>query len=126
MIDLFAVEDYVITLSRGDTGALRVNATATLEDEPFTFGQDDRALFSIKNANGEIIMQKACEMENNSFTVYFLNADTDSLAPGAFSWDVRYIIHPYYDSEGKIIDGDQVITPKTPMNMTLLTVVGDV
>ena len=65
-------------------------------------------------------------MTDNSFVVYFLNADTDSLAPGAFSWDVRYIIHPYYDSEGKIIDGDQVITPKTPMNMTLLTVVGDV
>ena len=123
---MFDVQDYVITLSRGDTGALKVNATATLEGEPFTFGQDDRALFSIKNANGEIIMQKACEMENNSFTVYFLNADTDSLAPGEFSWDVRYIIHPYYDSEGKIIDGDQVITPKTPMNMTLLTVVGDV
>lgn len=123
---MFAVEDYVITLSRGDTGALRVNATATLEGSPFTFGADDRALFSIKNANGEIIMQKACEMTDNSFVVYFLNADTDSLAPGAFSWDVRYIIHPYYDSEGKIIDGDQVITPKTPMNMTLLTVVGDV
>lgn len=123
---MFDVQDYVITLSRGDTGALKVNATATLEGEPFTFGQDDRALFSIKNANGEIIMQKSCEMGNNSFTVYFLNSDTDSLAPGAFSWDVRYIIHPYYDSEGKIIDGDQVITPKTPMNMTLLTVVGDV
>lgn len=123
---MFNVEDYVITLSRGDTGALRVTATATLEGQPFAFGEDDRALFSIKNANGEIIMQKACEMTDNSFVVYFLNADTDSLAPGAFSWDVRYIIHPYYDSEGKIIDGDQVITPKTPMNMTLLTVVGDV
>ena len=123
---MFAVEDYVITLSRGDTGALKVNATATLDGSPFDFGQDDRALFSIKNANGEIIMQKVCEMTDNAFTVYFLNTDTDALAPGSFSWDVRYIIHPYYDAAGKIIDGDQVITPKTPMNMTLLTVVGDV
>ena len=123
---MYNVEDYVITLSRGDTGALKVNATATLNGEPFTFGADDRALFSIKNANGEIIMQKVCEMTDNAFTVYFLNADTDSLSPGSYSWDVRYIIHPYYDSEGHIVDGDQVITPKTPMNMTLLTVVGDV
>jgi hypothetical protein len=123
---MYNVEDYTISLSRGDTGALRVNATATLDDEPFTFGSDDRALFSIKNANGEIIMQKACEMTNNSFMVYFLNSDTDSLSPGAYSWDVRYIIHPYYDSEGKIVNGDQVITPKLPMTMTLLTVVGDV
>lgn len=123
---MFDVENYKITLSRGDTGALKVTATATLEGEPFTFGADDRALFSIKTGNGEIIMQKICEMTDNAFTVYFLNADTDSLAPGAFSWDVRYIIHPYYDSEGRIIDGDQVITPKMPMEMSLLTVVGDV
>jgi hypothetical protein len=71
-------------------------------------------------------MQKVCAMTDNAFVVYFLNADTDSLAPGGYSWDVRYIIHPYYDSEGKLIDGDQVITPKTPMTMNLLTVVGDV
>ena len=123
---MFNVEEYTITLSRGDTGALTVNATATLDGSAYTFAAEDRALFSIKNANGEIIMQKAYEMTDNSFTVYFLNADTDSLAPGSYSWDVRYIIHPYYDASGKIIDGDQVITPKTPMNMTLLTVVGDV
>ena len=123
---MFNVEEYTITLSRGDTGALTVNATATLDGSDYTFAAEDRALFSIKNANGEIIMQKAYEMTDNSFTVYFLNGDTDSLAPGSYSWDVRYIIHPYYDASGKIIDGDQVITPKTPMNMTLLTVVGDV
>ena len=123
---MFNVDGYTITLSRGDTGAITINATATLDGEPFTFDADDRALFSIKNANGEIIMQKASAMTDNSFTVYFLNADTDSLAPGGFSWDVRYIIHPYYDANGNIIDGDQVITPKTPQTMTLLTVVGDV
>lgn len=123
---MYNVEEYTITLSRGDTGALKVNATATLEGEPYTFDQDDRALFSIKNANGEIIMQKVCEMTNNAFTVYFLNADTDSLAPGSYSWDVRYVIHPYYDSTGKMVDGDQVITPRNPMSMNLLTVVGDI
>ena len=123
---MYNVDEYTISLSRGDTGALKVNATATLDGQAFTFGTDDRALFSIKNANGEIIMQKACEMTDNSFTVYFLNSDTDSLAPGAYSWDVRYIIHPYYDSSGKIVNGDQVITPKLPMTLSLLTVVGDV
>lgn len=123
---MYNVDEYTISLSRGDTGALKVNATATLDGQAFTFGTDDRALFSIKNANGDIIMQKACEMTNNSFTVYFLNSDTDSLAPGQYSWDVRYIIHPYYDSNGRIVNGDQVITPKMPMTMTLLTVVGDV
>ena len=123
---MFNVDGYNINLSTGDTGAIRVNATATLGGEPFTFAAEDRALFSIKNGIGEIVKQKAYEMENNSFVVYFLNADTDSLAPGPYSWDVRYIIHPYYDASGNIVDGDQVITPKEPQNMQLITVVGNV
>ena len=123
---MFKVEGYTITLSRGDTGAMKIKATATLNGEPFTFGADDRALFSIKNGQGEIVKEKVAAMENNEFTVYFLNADTDNLSPTTYSWDVRYIINPYYDANGRIIDGDQVITPKEPMSMNLLTVVGDV
>ena len=123
---MYNVNDYTISLSRGDTGALKVSAIATLDGEAFFFGSDDRALFSVRNANGEIIMQKAYEMTDNEFTVYFLNSDTDSLAPGAYQWDVRYIIHPYYDDNGNIINGDQVLTPKEPQTINLLTVVGDV
>lgn len=123
---MYIVDGYSISLSRGDTGALRVIAEATLDGQPFTFGSDDRALFSIKNGQGEIVKEKVAELVDNEFTVYFLNADTDSLAPGSYQWDVRYIIHPYYDDNGRIIDGDQVITPKEPQTMQLLTVVGDV
>lgn len=123
---MFNVEGYAISLSRGDTGALRIVASATLNGEPFTFGSDDRALFSIKNGQGEIVKEKIASLDDNTFTVFFLNADTDALSAGTYSWDVRYIIHPYYDSQGRIIDGDQVITPKEPMNMNLITVVGDV
>lgn len=123
---MYNVEGYNIELSRGDTGALTVTANATLEGEPYVFGENDRALFSIKSGNGEIIMQKVCPMVNNAFTVQFLNADTDSLAPGSYSWDVRYVINPYYDDSGKMINGDQVITPRAPMSLNLLTVVGDV
>lgn len=123
---MYIVDGYNISLSRGDTGALKIKATATLEGQPFTFGPDDRALFSIKNGQGEIVKETVAALENNDFVVYFLNADTDSLAPGSYSWDVRYIIHPYYDDAGRIINGDQVITPKEPQAMQLLTVVGDV
>lgn len=123
---MFNVEGYTIRLSRGDTGAMKIKATATLNGEPFTFGPNDRALFSIKNGQGEIVKEKVAAMENNEFTVYFLNADTDNLSPTSYSWDVRYIINPYYDANGRIINGDQVITPKEPMSMNLLTVVGDV
>ena len=119
---MFGVDGYTITLSRGDTGAIKVTATTD-----YTFSANDRALFSIKNAVGEVVKQQAFALdENNAFVVNFYNADTDNLAAGAFTWDVRYIINPYYDASGKIVDGDQVITPKRPMGMQLLQVVGEV
>lgn len=119
---MFNVEGYVITLSRGDTGAIKFIA-----DTDHTFTENDRALFSIKNAVGEVVKQAAFALDSNkSFTVTFFNTDTDNLAAGSYSWDVRYIIHPYYDNNGNIINGDQVITPRQPMEMQLLQVVGEV
>ena len=119
---MFGIEGYVITLSRGDTGAIKFIA-----DTDHVFETEDRALFSIKNAIGEVVKQSAYPLdENKSFVVPFYNADTDNLSAGTYSWDVRYIIHPYYDATGKIIDGDQVITPRQPMQMQLLQVVGEV
>lgn len=119
---MFNVEGNVITLSRGDTGAIKIVA-----DTEYAFSSDDRALFSIKNGVGEVVKQSAFPLdENKAFDVTFFNSDTDSLAAGGYSWDVRYIIHPYYDAEGRIVDGDQVITPEQPMTMNLLNVVGEV
>ena len=119
---MFNVSGYVITLSRGDTGAIKFIA-----DTDHTFTSDDRALFSIKNAVGEVVKQAAFELdENNAFTVTFFNSDTDTLTAGSYSWDVRYVIHPYYDTAGNIVDGDQVITPRQPMEMQILNVVGEV
>ena len=119
---MFNVDGYVITLSRGDTGAIKFTANTD-----HTFDEVDRALFSVQNAIGEVVKQQAFEIdENKSFVVSFFNADTDTLAAGSYSWDVRYIIHPYYDDSGNIIDGDQVITPRQPMELQLLQVVGEV
>lgn len=119
---MFGVEGYTITLSRGDTGALRFIADTT-----HTFNSNDRAVFSVKNAVGEMVKQQAYELdENKAFVVSFFNADTDVLAAGVYTWDVRYVINPYYDTDGNIIDGDQVITPRQPMELQLLQVVGEV
>ena len=119
---MFNVEGYVIALSRGDTGAIKFIA-----DTDYTFTSADRALFSIKNAIGEIVKQAAFELDSDkAFVVSFYNHDTDNLAAGTYSWDVRYVINPYYDDDGNIIDGDQVITPRQPMEMQLLQVVGEI
>lgn len=119
---MFGVDGYVITLSRGDTGAIKFIA-----DTEYTFAENDRALFSVKNAIGDIVKQSAFSLdENKAFVVTFYNHDTDTLAAGAYLWDVRYVINPYYDDKGNIVDGDQVITPRQPMNLQLLQVVGEI
>lgn len=108
-----------ISLSRGDTGAVTISVTG------YIFGENDRALFSIKSG-GQIIKQKVYEIVNNEFTVTFFNADTEMLSPGDYSWDVRYVINPYYSEDGDIIDGDQILTPNNPMTVSILSVVGDI
>lgn len=113
-------ENDSITLSKGDTGAVSITV------EGYDFGINDRALFSIRSGNGQIVKQKAYPIVNNEFTVTFFNADTDMLSPGVYSWDVRYVINPYYNENGDIVDGDQVLTPNLPMECNLLQIVGDI
>lgn len=119
-----------IELSRGDTGAIRFKVRATYYDtgEAYTFGVRDRAIFTIKNGAGEIIKEKAYPLTDNEFVVNFANQDTDTCPAGEYTWDVRYVINPYYDESDpqKIISGDQVITPELPQRTQILNVVGDV
>lgn len=175
---MFKVEGTKITLSRGDTGALTMKANAKRKDtgEPYTFGERDRALFTIKGGN-RIVKQISCPIVNNRFPVVFMNADTENFAAGGYNWDVRYVINPYYEDDppegewpdyseltfpvaaGTLcmhdgtyymakeniaqsedwnrnhwecmdrripVDGDQVVTPNTPMDVQLLQVVGDI
>lgn len=127
---MFNVHGTTIELSRGDTGAVRIvaNTVYVFQDEydgDPTHG--DKAVFTVKDGTGAIVREQYYSPdENKGFNIIFMNADTDSLAVGSYSWDVRYVLHPYYDSQGKIVDGDQVITPNAPMDIKLLTVVGEV
>lgn len=176
---MFEVDGTNITLSRGDTGAIRFHAKVKRRDTgaDYTFGERDRAVFTIKSNSGQLVKQRSYPMEDNWFTVVFFNQDTDTFAPGGYTWDVRYVINPFYADdppagtwpdysdltfpvalgdkcmhEGTYytanqaiasseewtpahwnfadyripVDGDQVVTPNTPMNMQLLTVVGDI
>lgn len=119
---MFQVVGLNITMSRGDTGSIVIRATGGHH-----FNQEDRALFTVKTSDGTIVKQEAHEIDGSGkFTVSFRNAETDYLSPGLYQWDVRYIINPHYDESGEIVDGDQVITPKMPQSLTILTTVGQI
>ena len=117
---MFQIDGTKITMSRGDTGAFKVRATG------YTFAENDRAIFSVKNSSGAVVLSKIYAMTDNIFRVVFHNPDTDYLPAGKYSWDVRYVVDPHYDEHGNIDDGDQVSTPKLPQELELKPVVGEV
>ena len=118
---MFQVNGTTITMSRGDTGSVTFRATG------YAFGAEDRALFTVKSPEGTIVKQSAYPIDaEGEFTVSFLNAETDYLPPGSYSYDVRYVIAPLYDGEGNIVDGEQVMTPNRPMSLMLLNTVGNI
>ena len=98
---MFNVDGTTITVSRGDTGAVKIIASTTRRDtgDPYTFGERDRAVFTIKATNGTLVRERAYQLRNNQFTVVFYNQDTESFEMGSYQWDVRYVINPYYDEE---------------------------
>ena len=109
-----------IDMHRGDTGIIGITATG------YTFGADDRVLFTMKDSSGTIVMEGVYAMTNNRFEIEFKNADTDYLDPGTYEWDLRYIVNPVMDSSGKPIDGDGVATPSDPMLLNLRRTIGQI
>lgn len=117
---MFKIEGTTITLSRGDTGEVTIGTSG------YSFGSNDRALFTVRHASTkEVKMRRILPIENNTVTVTFVNSDTDSLDPGKYEWDIRFVINPTYD-DGDIDDGDEVITPNDPMIINLKTTVGQI
>ena len=119
---MFNVDGLHISMSIGDTGAFVMKA----ETDGYTFTSEDRAIFTVKNGNSVMITGEYEIDENGEFLVCFHNSDTEIYQAGNYSWDVRYVLHPYRDESGKVTDGDQVITPFLPQTFELLRTVGNV
>lgn len=118
---MFIVDDMTISMSIGDTGAIRIQTSG------YDFDDDDRAIFTIKSGNGTVLMEREYQIdENGGFLVCFYNSNTEQFSAGNYQWDVRFVLEPYRDSDGKIMDGAQILTPYGPQTFTLMNTVGTV
>lgn len=123
----------MIEMNVGDTGAFEIAGERT---DGVDFTADDRAVLTVKNAAGAIVIERIYpladdELGNGVALVQLHNNDTDSLEPGIYTWEVRFVVHPYYDAAGRIVNGDIVRTPGidgqgNPMPMTLKAVQADI
>ena len=108
-----------ITMHRGDTGEI----TVTLNGYDFS-NVDCKALFTMKYG-GETIKEDYYDIdENNQFVVEFTNPDTDIFTSANAEYDVRVIIDPVWDENGKIVNGTMVRTPDDPIACEIRRTVG--
>lgn len=116
-------ETKVITLHAGDTGAV----TFTLEGYDFS-NVEAKAIFTLKMGGKDIIKEEYYDIdEDNQFCVEFANADTDFLSyKKSYEYDVRVVIEPVYDANGKIYDGIVVRTPEDPIQFIIKRTVGEI
>lgn len=117
-----------ITMHKGDTGTLTVNATPV----GFSFTENDRAIFTVKRSSTEVMRQEL-EIEDNAVVIEFANSDTDGLRADTYRWDIRFVINPTLDEDGHVVceegtdKNDGVWTPDgAPFKLTLLDVVGNI
>ena len=102
-----------VTLTKGDTGPLILSA------EDYAFADEDRAILIVTDHCGTDVIRKVQAPQNGKFQIVFGNADTEFLAPGEYRFRVRFVLHPYYDESGEIVNGNQMIS-FGPMTLMLL------
>ena len=96
-VDLETME---ITMHAGDTGSFKVEAA---RETGTAWTEDDRALFTVKNQQGEIVLQRIYRLDDQwdlgdgIFLVEFHNDDTDDWDAGSYSTELRFDISPIWD-----------------------------
>ena len=99
-----------IVMFAGDTGAFFMQFVRESGD---AWTADARMLFTVKNNQGEIVMQRLYSL-NDQWDVgdgvvlfEFHNDDTDEWAPGAYTTEMRIDLTPIWDGDppaGKCVD----------------------
>ena len=121
---MITINGYTITIPRGDTGSFKGKVPAELNGELYSYTTSDRVVFTARSAQG-IFKQEVCEIVDNWFTIHFDKDDTYNVPTGSCSWDIGVYIHPYYDSEGNIVNADQITTPIQMQTLNILPIARD-
>lgn len=117
---MFEVNGQLIRVSRGDTGLI------TFAVAGISLRENDRAVFTVKRRSGGVAIRKVIEPEGGNILVPFVSGDTERLRPGTYEWDIRYVIDAVEDSEGRVTDGREILTPFPPGEFRIERTVGDV
>ena len=94
------LETMDIKMNRGDTGSFKVGSS---RKRGTAWTEDDRMLFTIKNAQGEIMIQRIYRLDDQyglgdgKVLIEFHNNDTDTWDPGQYTTELRFDVAPIWD-----------------------------
>ena len=130
-----------IKMNRGDTGSFWVHASRKSEE---AWTADDRMLFTVKNGQGEIVMQRIYRLDDqwgqgDGFVlIEFHNDDTDQWETGTYNMERRYDVNPRWEgtapdgrcvdaltASARMIEGD-IVRTKFQGSLTIDNILGEV
>ena len=106
-----------ITMHQGDTGSFKIGATRENET---AWTEDDRMLFTVKNGQGEIVLQRIYRLDdqydlgNGKVLVEFHNDDTDAWEGGTYTTELRFVVGPIWDGTAPTARCVNALSPGTP------------
>lgn len=103
-----------IKLCKGDTGSIQIDTGCDT-----VFGDHDIAILTVYDRCDQEVIQKVLIPENGKFFVRLLGRDTEELPDGLYTWKARFILSPYFDSEGNLVNWAQNFST-APMTMQLM------
>lgn len=135
------LETMEIKMHRGDTGSFKLRAT---RESGTAWTEDDRGLFTIKNQQGEIMLQRFYRLDDQwslgdgVILVEFHNDDTDTWETGQYTTEFRFDVSPIWEgtapggrcvnaltANARMIEGPLVRTT-IQSTLTILGVLGDI
>ena len=96
----FNTETGNLNMNAGDTGAFLVHCSRSSGD---AWPDTARMLFTVKNQNREIVMQRIYRMDDQYglgdgvVMIEFHNDDTDEWEPGDYTMERRYNVNPIWE-----------------------------
>jgi hypothetical protein len=111
------LETMAITMHQGDTGSFKIGATRENET---AWTEDDRMLFTVKNGQGEIVLQRIYRLDdqydlgNGKVLVEFHNDDTDTWEGGTYTTELRFVVDPIWDGTAPTARCVNALSPGTP------------
>ena len=135
------LDTMAIEMHQGDTGSFKIHAERG-SGEAWT--EYDRALFTVKDGQGEIVMQRIYRLDDQwdlgdgTILVEFHNDDTDSWDPGQYSTELRFNVSPIWQgtaptarcvnaltTSAKMVEGS-IVRTKIQSTLTISGVLGDI